>query len=83
MQMTLRRGWDWLRGTQPGLQLLAVAVGLGAGLGAAVFRWLIVMATRLFSGHDDYAAAVGQPNPFLPSWGRWFLLAAPVVAGLV
>jgi hypothetical protein len=34
----------------------AVFVGLGAGVGAAVFRWLVLTATRLLSGHPDYAA---------------------------
>ncbi|GGK99815.1 chloride channel protein [Mangrovihabitans endophyticus] len=77
------RWWAWLRGTTAGLQLLAVAVGFGAALGAAAFRWLIAAATRLFSGHDDYAAVAGAANPLLPSWGRWFLLLVPVVAGLI
>jgi CIC family chloride channel protein len=74
---------DWLRGTTAGLQLLAVGVGLGAGLGAAAFRWLIVTATRLFSGHADYAAVAGAANPHVPWMGRWFVLATPVVAGLI
>ena len=75
--------WTWLRGSTAGLQALAVVVGLGAGLGAAVFRWLIVTATRLFTGHGDYAAAPGAANPHLPGLGRWFVLLAPVVAGLI
>ena len=79
----LTRLWDWLRGTNSGLQLLAVAVGVGAGLGAVAFRWLIVSATWLLSGHQDYAAVPGQADPHLPGLGRWFVVAAPVVAGLV
>ncbi|NJC71215.1 chloride channel protein [Planosporangium thailandense] len=63
--------------------VLAVAVGAGAGLGAVAFRWLVVSATRLFSGHADYAAAPGTANPHLPGLGRWFVVAAPVVAGLL
>ena len=77
------RAWDWLRGTTAGLQVLAVIVGLGSGLGAVVFRWLIVTATDLFSGYRDYAAAPGHSNPHLSGLGRWFVVAAPVVAGLV
>ena len=77
------QAWDRLRGTTAGLQLLAVVVGLGAGLGAAGFRWLILAATRLFSGHVDYAAVAGAANPHLESWGRWFLLVVPVAAGLL
>lgn len=60
-----------------------MAVGLGAGLGAAAFRWLIMAATRLMTGHGDYAAAAGTANPHLPALGRWFVLLTPVVAGLV
>jgi CIC family chloride channel protein len=77
------RSWDWLRGSSAGLQLLAVVVGIGAGLGAVAFRWMIVWATWLLSGHQDYAAVAGQANPHLPGLGRWFVVAAPVVAGLV
>jgi chloride channel protein, CIC family len=75
--------WGWLHGRTAGLQALAVAVGLGAGLGAAVFRWLVTAATRLFSGHDDYSAAAGAANPHMPGLGRWFVLLTPVVAGLI
>ncbi|WP_245665425.1 chloride channel protein [Actinoplanes subtropicus] len=60
-----------------------MVVGAGAGLGAAVFRWLIMTATRLFTGHDDYSAAAHAANPHLPGLGRWFVLFTPVVAGLV
>jgi CIC family chloride channel protein len=82
--MVSRAGaWDWLRGTTAGLQLLAVTVGIGAGLGAVAFRWLIVSATWLLSGHNDYAAVPGHANAHLPGLGRWFVVGAPVVAGLV
>lgn len=77
------RSWDWLRGSSAGLQLLAVVVGIGAGLGAVAFRWMIVWATWLLTGRQDYAAVAGQANPHLPGLGRWFVVAAPVAAGLV
>jgi len=65
--------------------LLAVSllVGAGAGLGAVVFRSMIEAGTRLFTGFTDYAAHPGAGNPHLPGWGRWFVVATPVVAGLV
>jgi CIC family chloride channel protein len=77
------RVWEWLRGTSGGLQVLAVGVGVGAGLGAVAFRWLVVSATWLLSGYADYAAVPGRPNPHVPGLGRWFVVAAPVVAGLL
>ncbi|SNY25454.1 chloride channel protein, CIC family [Paractinoplanes atraurantiacus] len=66
-----------------GLQCLAVTVGLGAGLGAAAFRWLIETATHVFTGYDDYAAVAGAASAHLPGLGRWFLLVTPVIAGLL
>lgn len=63
--------------------LLAIGIGAGSGLGAVAFRLLISTATRLFSGHADYSAAVGQPHPWFPGLGTWFLVLAPAVAGLV
>ena len=74
---------DQIRGTSAGLLVLAVTVGAGAGLGAIGFRWLITAATEVLSGHRDYAAVPGAPNPHMPGLGRWFVLLAPVVAGLV
>lgn len=52
----------------------AVIVGLGAGLGAVVFRWLInTCQTLAFKG-------LGQALPFL---GDYVLIAAPVLGGLL
>ena len=73
-----------LRESKSGLLALALAVGAGAGFGAIVFRWLIKSFTSIFACHADYAAVIGHPaNPHLPWLGRWFVLLAPVVAGLV
>ncbi|MEV6610782.1 chloride channel protein [Kutzneria sp. NPDC051319] len=74
---------EWLRESRTGIVVLAVVIGAGAGLGAIVFRWLIGSFTRLFSGHADYSVAGGQAHPWLPWLGPWFLLLAPVVAGLL
>ncbi|MEV6791625.1 chloride channel protein [Streptomyces sp. NPDC051320] len=62
---------------------LSLLVGAGAGGGAVVFRWLIKTFTLLLSGHADYSAAGHAANPHLPWLGRYFVLAAPVLAGLV
>ncbi|MDF3288126.1 chloride channel protein [Streptomyces silvisoli] len=62
--------------------VLALLVGAGAGLGAIAFRWLIKTFTSLLSGHSDYAAAGHAANPHAPWLGPWFVLLAPVLAGL-
>ncbi|MDX3191752.1 chloride channel protein [Streptomyces sp. MN03-5084-2B] len=73
----------WLRESRSGLVGLAVLIGAGAGLGALVFRWLITTFTHLFSGQADYADAGRAAHPWFPELGPWFVLLAPVVAGLV
>ncbi|MEW2545095.1 chloride channel protein [Streptomyces sp. NPDC047002] len=72
-----------VREAKSGLLALALLVGAGAGLGAIVFRRLIEAFTLLFSGHADYAAAGHAVNPHVPWLGRWFVLLAPAVAGLL
>ncbi|GAB2471834.1 chloride channel protein [Jatrophihabitans fulvus] len=72
-----------LRRTETGLVVLALGVGAGAGGGAIVFRWLIETFTRAFTGHADYAGAGRVPNPHVPALGVWFVVLAPVVAGLL
>lgn len=71
------------RNSETGLLALALVVGAGAGLGAVAFRWLIVSFTRVLSGHADYSDAGHAAHPWLPWLGPWFVLLAPVVAGLV
>ncbi len=72
-----------LRSSETGLLVLAVGVGAGAGLGAIVFRWLIETFTLILSGHADYSAAAGLTNPHVAWAGRYFVIGAPVVAGLL
>ncbi|GAB3914015.1 transport integral membrane protein [Microlunatus endophyticus] len=74
---------NWVRSSNPGLLLMALVVGAGAGCGAIGFRWLIKTFTLIFSGHADYSATPGAPHPLLPHLGRWFLLVAPIAAGLI
>jgi CIC family chloride channel protein len=78
-----RRFHAWLHGSSAGLMSLSLVVGLGAGLGAVVFRELILAVTRLFTGHSDYSAAGHASNPHLPGLGIWFVVIAPVVGGLL
>lgn len=73
----------WLRHRTSGLVVLALLIGIGAGLGAIAFRWLVRGFTLLLSGSPDYSATGGAAHPWLPALGPWFVLLAPVVAGLV
>jgi CIC family chloride channel protein len=72
-----------LRSSDTGLLMLSLAVGAGAGGGAIVFRWLIRTFTELLSGYPDYSAAGRVANPHLPGLGFWFVVLAPVVAGIL
>jgi CIC family chloride channel protein len=74
---------DLVRGGKSALVVLSLLVGAGAAAGAVVFRWLIQTATRILCGHADYAAAGHAANPYVPWLGRWFVVLAPVVAGLL
>lgn len=76
----------WLtsvRRSSAGLVPLSLAVGAAAAGFAVIFRWLIETFTRLFTGYTDYAGAPGEANPHLPGLGAWFVIGAPVVAGLL
>lgn len=74
---------QWLVGSRPGLVGLALIIGAGAGLGAVVFRYLIVGITGLVTGRADFSDAGRVASTHLPALGPWFLLLAPVVGGLV
>ena len=77
------RALTWARSSNTGLLAMSLVVGAGAGLGAVVFRWLIKAFTEVLSGHADYAGLGHVANPHVPWLGRWFVLFAPVVAGLI
>ena len=83
LQVGVRRLVGLLRESQGGLLAMSLLVGAGAGLGAVAFRWMIRTFTLLLSGHADYSAAGHAANPHVPWLGRWFVLLAPVLAGLV
>jgi CIC family chloride channel protein len=66
-----------------GLTALALLTGAGAGLGAVAFRYMILGFTHLFTGHGEYGAAGRTINPHLPGLGVWFVVAVPVIGGLI
>jgi CIC family chloride channel protein len=72
-----------LRSSNSGLLVLALLVGAGAGCGAVAFRWLIKVFTLALAGHPDYAGLGHVDNPHVPGLGRYFVIFAPVVAGLL
>ena len=72
-----------LRSSNTGLLVLALLVGAGAGGGAVGFRWLIKVFTLALSGHPDYAGLGHVANPHVPGLGRYFVILAPVIAGLL
>jgi len=77
------RIYDWLNGSPSGLVALALAIGGGAGIGAVIFRYLIMWFTVVLSGHADYSIAAHAPHPLVPFLGMWFVVLAPVVGGLL
>ena len=79
----LRRTSDWLAGSRLGLVVMALIVGAGAGLGAAVFRDLVYFFTWVFTGHRTYGELGHEASLHLPSLGIWFVLIVPVIAGLL
>jgi CIC family chloride channel protein len=72
-----------VRSRRLGLVTLSVVIGVGAGLGAVVFRYMIQGGTRVLTGFNDYAGHGHASNPDFPWLGRWFVLIAPVLAGLL
>ncbi|MBS1860413.1 MAG: chloride channel protein [Actinobacteria bacterium] len=74
--------WDRARGHLP-LIGLCLAVGVGAGLGAIGFRYLIEGFTWVFTGHTDPSALGHFSNPHLAFLGPFVVLVVPVVGGLL
>jgi chloride channel protein, CIC family len=62
---------------------MSLLVGGLAGLGAVAFRWLVFGFTWLASGHEQFGQQGRVGSLHLPWLGFWFLLAIPVVGGLV
>ena len=73
----------WLGGNRLGLAVMALLVGAGAGLGAAVFRELIYAITWLATGYKQFGQQGHAPSLHLPALGIFFVLVVPVVGGLL
>ena len=73
----------WMRANRLGLFCVAILVGLGAGLGAVAFRYLIYGFTWLATGHDEFGQDGWVGSDHLPWLGIGFFVVIPVVGGLL
>ena len=73
----------WLGGNRLGLAVMALLVGAGAGLGAAVFREMIFAFTWIATGYTQFGQQGHVPSLHLPALGIFFVLVVPVVGGLL
>ncbi len=79
----LRIASAWLGGNRMGLVVMALVVGAGAGLGAALFREMVFGATWLVTGHNQFGQQGHAASSHLPGLGIWFVLIVPVLGGLI
>ena len=70
-------------GSRGGLFGLALIVGVGAGLGAVAFRYLITGFTWLATGHSAFGQQGYTGSTHLPWLGLGFLVVIPAVGGLI
>lgn len=73
----------WMRANRLGLFCVAILVGLGAGLGAVAFRYLIYGFTWLATGRDEFGQDGWVGSDHLPWLGLGFFVVIPVVGGLL
>ena len=73
----------WLRGSRFGLFAIAAVVGLGAGLGAVVFRYFIFGFTWTATGHTEFGQQGRVGSPHFPWLGVGFFVVIPVIGGLL
>jgi CIC family chloride channel protein len=84
----LAAGWagkaaGWLRAGRGALFLLALLVGIGSGLGAVAFRYLISLFTWLATGHGEFGQQGHVGSAHLPWLGLGFFVLIPVIGGLL
>jgi len=74
---------QWLRQNRYGLFALALVVGLGAAVGALVFRWLVFGITWLTTGQTEFGQDGYVASGHLPWLGLGFYVVIPIIGGLV
>lgn len=72
-----------MRTGRTGLFLLALLVGVGSGLGAVVFRYLIYLFTWLATGQTEFGQDGHVGSSHLPWLGLGFFVVIPVLGGLL
>jgi chloride channel protein, CIC family len=77
------RAAGWVRGSRAGLLVTGALVGVGSGLGAVVFRYLIYFFTWLATGHVAFGQDGWAGSAHLPWLGLGFLAVIPVIGGLI
>ena len=77
------RAGGWLRGSRPGLFVMALLVGAGSGFGAIAFRYLIYGFTWLATGHAEFGQQGHVGSAHLPWLGLGFFVVIPVIGGLI
>ena len=73
----------WARGNRSGLFAVAVVVGVGAGLGAVAFRYLIYFFTWLATGHGQFGQQGYAGSSHLPWLGLGFFVVIPAIGGII
>jgi hypothetical protein len=73
----------WLRDSRADLLVIALVVGVGSGLGAVAFRYLIYFFTWLATGHAQFGHDGHVGSSHLPWLGLAFFVVIPVIGGLV
>jgi CIC family chloride channel protein len=72
-----------LGGSRLGLVVMALLVGVGAGLGAVVFRELVYAVTWIATGRDQFGQQGRVASLHLAWLGIGFFLVIPVLGGLL
>ena len=72
-----------MHGSRAELLVIGALVGIGSGLGAVVFRYLIYLFTWLATGHVAFGQDGHAGSSHLPWLGLAFFVVIPMIGGLI